>query len=244
MSVKERMAFIKKRDNSVQEFSPPRLETKGKTPEQFNKTKVIQVKKVQVNQMAQYLQIYLMETQQDGSNKIIDYKSLHDLKQKRFLRIKGSTLQGCIERNGAYGSICIKPFRLSIKSLDSEFEFQKNFKLYYWQKIIGFMQHRSALDPEKPKQFVEYICQAFQKALEKKERCNALRAKKLSRLDPKILNYFTSTSQYEPKQGIVFGLKQVLNFKKEYKMLSSDQEIESIIAKYAENFAEGEHVAG
>jgi hypothetical protein len=42
------------------------------------------------------------------------------------------------------------------------------------------------MHPEKPKQFVDYVCKMFQQALDKRERLNAYKARKLSRLDPHL----------------------------------------------------------
>ena len=48
------------------------------------------------------------------------------------------------------------------------------------------MQHRCCMHPDKPKQFVDYVCKMFQQALDKRERLNASKTKKLSRIDPNL----------------------------------------------------------
>lgn len=59
-------------------------------------------------------------------------------------------LRGCLEK-GRFGHIMIKPFSLSIKALDSPYDFKQDFKLTQWQKLIGFMQKQAAIDPYSPK---------------------------------------------------------------------------------------------
>lgn len=60
------------------------------------------------------------------------------------------------------------------------------------------MQHRSAINPHAPKQFVDYICKQFQKAIEKRDRANQSKAKKLARLEPVLRLNRNYMKQFEP----------------------------------------------
>jgi len=91
------------------------------------------------------------------------------------------------------------------------------------------MQHRSAMDPYAPKQFVDYICKQFQKAIDKRDRANRYKAKKLARLDPVLRLNQNYLKQFEPVKAISFCLNNLLGFKKEYKMVSKDSDIARLI---------------
>lgn len=43
---------------------------------------------------------------------------------KRFILSTAEVLKGCIERDGTNGKIELRPFAVSIKALDSNFEFR------------------------------------------------------------------------------------------------------------------------
>ena len=88
------------------------------------------------NNSASFMQIYVLEEQ---SCHIQEYTSLEDFKKKRLLQHKSGLLKGCIDRNGALGTIKVRPFSLSIKSLDSDFEFSRTFKPNQWSKLAGIM---------------------------------------------------------------------------------------------------------
>lgn len=49
------------------------------------------------------------------------------------------------------GNIEIKPMQLSIKSLDTGYEFKEAVKLEQWAKVIGYMQSKGIEDHENPK---------------------------------------------------------------------------------------------
>lgn len=69
---------------------------------------------------ASYIQIYVLEEQ---TGTLQEYNSITDLKKKRFLNIQGGLMKGCVERNGALGNIQLNPFVLSIKGLDTDFDY-------------------------------------------------------------------------------------------------------------------------
>ena len=72
---------------------------------------------------AQYNQIFMLERQINGHYKLLEYQSQQDLRAKRLLKNRGSSLQGCLERTSGFGHIWIKPFSLSIKGLDNNYDF-------------------------------------------------------------------------------------------------------------------------
>ena len=55
----------------------------------------------------------------------------------------------------------IKPFCLTIKGLDNNYDFRKDFKLNQWHRLLGYMQHRTIQNPESPKQFVDHVNKVF-----------------------------------------------------------------------------------
>jgi len=79
------------------------------------------------------------------------------------MRDRGS-VQGCLERGG-FGHIAIRPFTLSIKGLDNEYDFNEAFKLGDWPKLLGFMQHMAAFEPHSPKNLIDMISDCFLSAL-------------------------------------------------------------------------------
>lgn len=90
-----------------------------------------------------------------------EYSSLTDLRIKRFFLNQGSHLNGCLDRAGGFGYIMIKPFCLTIKGLDNNYDFRKDFKLNQWHRLLGYMQHRTIQNPESPKQFVDHVNKVF-----------------------------------------------------------------------------------
>ena len=138
---------------------------------------------------------------EEQSSQIQEYTSLEDFKKKRLLQHKSGLLKGCIDRNGALGTIKVRPFSLSIKSLDSDFEFSRNFKPNQWSKLAGIMQRQSIERPENPKQLIDKICSMFVKHT---NRCS------------------------QTKTEIPFPVDSVLKASKEQRveMLTSEQEID------------------
>ena len=49
---------------------------------------------------------------------------MDDLKYKRFINSTGEVLKGAIERDGNHGKIELRPFAVSVKALDSDFDFR------------------------------------------------------------------------------------------------------------------------
>jgi len=74
-------------------------------------------------------------------------------------------LKGCIDRNGSLGTIKVRPFSVSIKSLDSDYEYKKAIKTTQWGKMVGQMQRKCIEQPEKPAQLVDKVCNLFHKCI-------------------------------------------------------------------------------
>ena len=66
-----------------------------------------------------------------------------EFKKSILLQSDGVSLSGCIEKNGHLGKIDISPFEITIKGLDTEFDFQHSFKRSDWDNLIGFLQHKA-----------------------------------------------------------------------------------------------------
>ncbi len=47
-----------------------------------------------------------------------------ELKRQRLLESDNGILSGCVEKNGKLGKIEVTPFEITVKGLDSEFEFK------------------------------------------------------------------------------------------------------------------------
>jgi hypothetical protein len=47
-------------------------------------------------------------------------------------------LSGCIQRNGNLGKIELQPFSISIKGLDTDFDYQMVYSTEQWGALIGF----------------------------------------------------------------------------------------------------------
>ena len=113
------------------------------------------------------MQVYLLE---EATGQIVDYQSVNDFKRRRFLPSTTTThLHGCFNQNDAFGTIDVKPFALSIKGLDCEYEFRHEYKNTQWQKLVGFMQYKCMKKPDNAKQLVDKICKNFMKSLKKAE---------------------------------------------------------------------------
>ena len=44
-----------------------------------------------------------------------------------------------MDRNGVLGRIEVTPFKISIKGLDTEFDYEYKYKKSEWSKLIGFL---------------------------------------------------------------------------------------------------------
>ena len=63
------------------------------------------------------------------------------------------------------GTIQVRPFAISIKCLDSDYEFKRHFKPSQWGKLVGMMQRQCIEQPENPRQLVDKVCALFQKSI-------------------------------------------------------------------------------
>ena len=87
----------------------------------------------------------------DVEGKLYSFDNIKNYKDfKLQLNADLSTLSGCIERNGDLGKLELQPFSVTIKGLDSDFDFQHSFKKSDWQTLIGFMQYKSIVSPNNP----------------------------------------------------------------------------------------------
>ena len=68
------------------------------------------------NNSASFMQIYVLEEQ---SGQIQEYTSLEDFKKKRLLQHKSGLLKGCIDRNGALGTIKVYRSKNSMSLLSA-----------------------------------------------------------------------------------------------------------------------------
>lgn len=66
------------------------------------------------------------------SGNLKQYASDQEFKRSRLLEGEGSSLSGCIERNGHMGKIFMTPFQVSIKGLDTDLDFMHTFKTQEW----------------------------------------------------------------------------------------------------------------
>lgn len=106
------------------------------------------------------------------------------------------------------------------------------------------MQHRSAMDPQTPKQFVDHICKQFTRAIERRDRANRFKAKKLARIDPCLQVNRNYLKQFEQVRTIAFNLSQVLSFKKDYRMITRTASVGALVQRCADRFAERDRNVG
>jgi hypothetical protein len=66
------------------------------------------------------------------------YTSLTEFKKQRLLKTDKGSLSGCIQRNGNLGKIELQPFSISIKGLDTDFDYQMVYSTEQWGQLIGF----------------------------------------------------------------------------------------------------------
>ena len=69
------------------------------------------------------------DTDYDLEPSILKYNSLDDYDRFYLQTQNISNLRGCFEKDGFMGQIHLNTFNLNIKSLVSNFSYQKNFKL-------------------------------------------------------------------------------------------------------------------
>jgi hypothetical protein len=83
----------------------------------------------------------------DHYGQIQQAASEQDFKRNRLQEAGGDSLKGCIERDGELGKIEVTPFSVSIKGLDSDYDFSHTFKTAEWKDILGFLQHKAIQNP-------------------------------------------------------------------------------------------------
>lgn len=55
----------------------------------------------------------------------------------------------------------MKPFAVSVKGLDTDYEYRWEYRTPNWEKLVGFMQNKCMKQPDNPKQLVDKICKIF-----------------------------------------------------------------------------------
>lgn len=106
------------------------------------------------------------------SGEVTEYNSVADYRQKRLLKSDTGSLSGCMSRNGHLGKIEVSPFQVTIKGLDSDFDFCKSFGTAEWGKLVGFLQAKTIANPAGPTQLVERVTGLFRKFLQTKKSTN------------------------------------------------------------------------
>ena len=56
---------------------------------------------------------------------------------------------------------------MSVKGLDSEYEYRYEYKTSHWKTLIGFMQYKCMKRPDDAKQLVDKLCKNFKKSLKR-----------------------------------------------------------------------------
>ena len=86
----------------------------------------------------------------ENTGAVQEYFSMSHMKKARYLTHRGGHRRGCFIHNGNIGRIHIKPFSLSIKSLDTDLDLKLPAKISEWGNILGLIQHMVIKNPEKP----------------------------------------------------------------------------------------------
>lgn len=103
----------------------------------------------------------------DTSGQLSTFFSIKDYKEfKLLLKSDSSNLSGCIEKNGSLGKIELQSFRVTIKGLDTDFDYQYQFKKSDWQHIIGLLQNKALASPSNPLQIVDRISSLFKRYIQ------------------------------------------------------------------------------
>ena len=63
----------------------------------------------------------------------------------------------------------MKPFAVSVKGLDSDYEYRCEYKISQWKHLVGFMQYKCMKRPNDAKQLVDKLCKNFLKSLKRAE---------------------------------------------------------------------------
>lgn len=100
----------------------------------------------------------------DGKHsKIMRYTSVKDYEAAFCKPENMRKLKGCFQKDGVSGQINLSSFRLSIKSLVSDYAYQNNLNFSEWRNIAGFLKTASANNYEEPQQLVGHTVALFEK---------------------------------------------------------------------------------
>ena len=58
---------------------------------------------------------------------------------------------------------------MSVKGLDSDYEYRYEYKIPQWKNLVGFMQYKCMKRPDDAKQLVDKLCKNFLKSLKRAE---------------------------------------------------------------------------
>jgi hypothetical protein len=72
--------------------------------------------------------------------KILKYNSMEEYEEFLLKHSNVANLRGCFEKDNTIGQISLNSFNISIKSLVTDFSYNKNIKLEQWEEICGFMK--------------------------------------------------------------------------------------------------------
>lgn len=97
------------------------------------------------------------------SNKILKYKSIDDYTLYSVNTDNLSSLSGCFIRDNFIGHMSLSSFFISIKSLVSDFIYEKNIKLGQWADICGYMKKQIYEDMNNPEQLIHVITEVFER---------------------------------------------------------------------------------
>lgn len=101
--------------------------------------------------------------QSKDSNKILKYKSMDDYTMYSVNMNNLSSLSGCFIRDNNMGQMSLGSFFVSIKSLVSDFIYDKHIKLGQWVEICGYMKKQVFEDMNQPQQLIHLITDVFEK---------------------------------------------------------------------------------
>ena len=94
----------------------------------------------------------------DQGPTICPYPSFDELRLESLDKI-GAKFKGCFEKDGSMGSIKIRTFTMTIRSLSSSLELKQKFGFDQWKGILSYMSNRM------DKSFIDKLLSQFQKKL-------------------------------------------------------------------------------
>lgn len=99
----------------------------------------------------------------EGRDTIVKYKTLETFNQFPCMMKHLGQLNACVLRDNQIGKVILSSFCVSIKSLVTNYKYQKNFKLNQWIDICGYMKKQALISDQSPKQLVKLIVDRFER---------------------------------------------------------------------------------